>query len=307
LSSSSVTKDSKKFVFMKWAFHPTVYVADVTAGKSGIANSRHFTLTESQDSVVDWTSDSKALILMSNRDGQEGIYRQALNEDSAELLVASPRNDLAGFRVSPDGWLLYGSNGRQGDPAGTVLVNRVPTTGGDPLPVVAVRPSSAITCARPPSQSCLLVERSEDHKRLVVSGFDPIKGRGPQLAQIEVDPTVDNWGCTISPDGAKIAVIANTDGRIRIFSLHGRLLQTIRSKTLNNMQGIEWAPNGKGFYASANAKGIAVLYVDLQGNVRSVWASQGGNWARGLPSPDGRHIAIQTSTNDGNMWMMQNF
>jgi Tol biopolymer transport system component len=292
---------------MKWAFHPTVYVADVTAGKSGIANSRHFTLTESQDSVVDWTSDSKALILMSNRDGQEGIYRQALNEDSAELLVASPRNDLAGFRVSPDGWLLYGSNGRQGDPAGTVLVNRVPTTGGDPQPVVAVRPSSAITCARPPSQSCLLVERSEDHKRLVVSGFDPIKGRGPQLAQIEVDPTVDNWGCTISPDGAKIAVIANTDGRIRIFSLHGRLLQTIRSKTLNNMQGIEWAPNGKGFYASANAKGIAVLYVDLQGNVRSVWASQGGNWARGLPSPDGRHIAIQTSTNDGNMWMMQNF
>jgi Tol biopolymer transport system component len=73
------------------------------------------------------------------------------------------------------------------------------------------------------------------------------------------------------------------------------------------MQGIEWAADGKGFYASANAKGIAVFYVDLQGNVRSVWASQGGNWARGLPSPDGRHIAIQTSTNDGNMWMMENF
>jgi eukaryotic-like serine/threonine-protein kinase len=306
LSSSSVTKDSKKFVFMKWAFHPTVYVADI-AGKSGIANSRHFTLTESQDSVVDWTPDNKALILMSNRDGQEGIYRQALNEDSPELLVASPRNDLDGIRVSPDGWVLYGSNRRQEDPAGTVLVNRVHTTGGDPQPVVAVRPSSAVTCARAPSQRCLLAERSEDHKRLVVSGFDPINGRGPELAQIEVDPSVDNWGCAISPDGTKIAVIANADGRIRILSLHGRLLQTIRLKSVNNMQGIEWAADGKGFYASANAKGIAVFYIDLQGNVRSLWASQGGNWARGLPSPDGRHIAIQTSTNDGNMWMMENF
>jgi serine/threonine protein kinase/dipeptidyl aminopeptidase/acylaminoacyl peptidase len=307
LSSSSVTKDSKKFVFMKWAFHPTVYVGDITTGKSGIAKSRHFTLTESQDSVVDWTSDSKALILMSNRDGQEGIYRQALNEDSADLLVASSRNDLTGFRVSPDGWLLYSSSRRQGDPAGTVLVNRVPTGGGDPQPVVAVRPSSAITCARLPSHTCLLVERSEDHKWLVVSDFDPIKGRGPELAQIEVDPTVDGWGCSISPDGAKIAVIANADGRIRILSLRGRLLQTIRSRSMYNMQEIEWAADGKGFYVSANAKGIALLYVDLQGNVRSVWDSHGGNWARGLPSPDGRHMAIQTSTNEGNMWMMEEF
>jgi serine/threonine protein kinase len=307
LSGTSVTADGQQLVFLKWAFHPTVYVADIAAGKGGIVKSRHFTLTESQDSVVDWTSDSKALILMSNRDGQKGIYRQALNDDSAELLVASPRNDLTGLRVSPDGWLLYGSSGRQGDPAANILVNRVPVTGGHPEPVVAVRPNSDITCARLPSRSCLLVERSEDHKRLSVSAFDPIKGRGSELAQIEVDPAVDNWGCAISPDGAKIAVIANADGRIRIFSLHGRLLQTIRSKSVSNMQGIEWAADGRGFYASANAKGIAVLHIDLQGNVRPVWASQGGNWARGVPSPDGRHIAIQTSTNDGNMWMMENF
>jgi serine/threonine protein kinase len=307
LSGTSVTKDSKKFVFAKWAFHPTVYVADIVAGKAAITKPRHFTLTESQDSVVDWTPDGKALILVSNRDGQAGIYRQALNEDSAELLVASPQNDLRGLRVSPNGWLLYGSSGHQGDPPGTVLVNRVFISGGDPQPVVAVRPSSGITCARLPSRTCLLVERSEDHKWLVVSDFDPIKGRGSELAQIEVDPAVDNWGCSISPNGAKIAVIANADGQIRILSLHGQLLQTIRSKSLTSMQEIEWAADGKGFFASANAKGIAVFYVDLQGNVRSVWASQGGNWARGLPSPDGRHIAIQTSTNDGNMWMMENF
>jgi len=78
---------------------------------------------------------------------------------------------------------------------------------------------------------------------------------------LDLDPTLGYWNGVISPDGTKLAAIVNTEGQIRIFSLRGRLLQTIESKGLKNIESIEWAMDAKGFYASANAKIGAVLYV----------------------------------------------
>jgi hypothetical protein len=51
-----------------------------------------------------------------------------------------------------------------------------------------------------------------------------------------------------------------------------------------------------------------VLHVDFQGNARVLWESSGATGETlAIPSPDGRHLAIQNWTADGNMWMMENF
>jgi hypothetical protein len=39
-----------------------------------------------------------------------------------------------------------------------------------------------------------------------------------------------------------------------------------------------------------------------------LWKSQGVTGATELaPSPDGRHLALQTWTTNGNIWMLENF
>src|SRR5207245_10183261 len=64
-------------------------------------------MTESSDGITDWTPDSKATLLVSNRGGRYGIYKQLLNEDTAEPLLAGPEG-IINPHVSADGkWVLY--------------------------------------------------------------------------------------------------------------------------------------------------------------------------------------------------------
>jgi hypothetical protein len=46
--------------------------------------------------------------------------------------------------------------------------------------------------------------------------------------------------------------------------------------------------------------------VDLKGNVKLLWKSNSER-CFGVPSPDGRHLAIYDWKLSANMWMMENF
>ena len=74
------------------------------------------------------------------------------------------------------------------------------------------------------------------------------------------------------------------------------------------MQPFFWARDGKGFYIGDRTKRGAVLsYVNLHGNAHTLWESPGSPWVYARPSPDGRHLAIATSSISNNVWMMENF
>ena len=73
---------------------------------------------------------------------------------------------------------------------------------------------------------------------------------------------------------------------------------------------MDWAADGKGLFVAdgvLGGTGVEVRYVDLQGNAHVLWENHEGNVTEGLPSPDGRHLAIMGLTVDGNMWMLENF
>ncbi|PYX72304.1 MAG: hypothetical protein DMG72_15280 [Acidobacteria bacterium] len=68
--------------------------------------------------------------------------------------------------------------------------------------------------------------------------------------------------------------------------------------------------DGKGFYVADHRKrGLTLLQLDLHGKAHVLWENpvRGGIWAR--PSPDGRHLAIASSStsNSNNAWMMESF
>jgi hypothetical protein len=47
--------------------------------------------------------------------------------------------------------------------------------------------------------------------------------------------------------------------------------------------------------------------VDPQGKADRLWETQGPTYVYGIPSPDGRHLAINSFNVDNNVWMMENF
>jgi hypothetical protein len=84
-------------------------------------------------------------------------------------------------------------------------------------------------------------------------------------------------------------------------------MRTIHPKGLNNLFGLGWAADGKGLFVSNRIKGGSeILHVDLRGNARVLWKSNGPRGGAGQ-SPDGRHLAIYDWKQNSNMWMMENF
>ena len=306
MAGMSATADSKRLAFNKWSFHFTSYVADLAAGGTHILAPRHFTLSESSDMPADWTPDSNAIIVVSNRTGRFGIYKHALNEDTAEPLV-TVADSVRNPRVSPDGkWVLYFLPKERGPEP----LMRVPITGGPSQLVLPARNNSQILRARPPSNLCAIAEPTEDGRQVIISALDPMKGRGPELTRFALDPNEDSWRLDLSPDGTRIAATRSPGGPIYILSLRGHPTQVIEVKGWSHLQGMDWAADGKGLFVAdgvLGGTGVEVRYVDLQGNAHVLWENHEGNVTEGLPSPDGRHLAIMGLTVDGNMWMLENF
>ena len=310
MAGTSVTADGKKFVFMKWASRVTTYVADLDRGGTRIAASRHFTLNETVDRPLDWTADGKALIIDSDRAGPDGIYKQSLDEDNAHPLDANldlhAKQHLWGFpRATPDGnWVFYFR--AKPDDAQGLQVMRIPITGGTSQLVSTARHNSKILCARPPSDLCAIAEPSEDHKELIVTGFDPMKGRGPELARLALDPNEDGWFLDLSRDGTRIAAIRGPASPIYILSLRSEAMSEIHVKGWRYLSSLNWAADGKGLFVVAGPQSDGtLLYVDFRGRSNVLWKHV-------LPfssmaSPDGRHLAIPDHIVPRNLWMMQDF
>lgn len=310
MSGISETSDGKKMAFLKSVGRATSFLAELADGGTRILNSRHFPLTEVSEGVVDWTPDSKAILLMSYRSGRPGIYSQLLDQDVADPIVTEGygRNP----RVTPDGKnIVYLGIGENGMPPikGPEPVMRVSINGGPSQKLFIARTYSLITCAMTPSGQCVIGEPVEDGKQLAVTVLDPEKGRGPELFRFDLAANDDNWFLDIAPDGTRIAITRTLTSPIYILSRQGKLLQEIQVKGWSNFESFYWAADGKAlFVTSAIPNGKDILHVDLHGNAHKLWESTGGsNETLARPSPDGRSIAFNGWTNTGNIWLMENF
>jgi Tol biopolymer transport system component len=307
VGAANATADGKRLAFVRGATDQTVYVADLVAGGTRILNPRHFTLDESISYPQDWTNDGNKLVFTSNRDGQFGIYKQSLDQETPELI------SMGGFRdtpVSPDGkWVLAIPYPKPGDPKDPDQLMRIPVAGGPPELVTKALAATddEVFCARPPSNLCVFGERTEDRKHLVFTSIDPLKGRGTELARFDLDPSANNWNFHISPDGTRLAVSTNGAGPIHILSLRGQPEQVLRPK-FNSVGEFYWAADGKGLYVPDHVKSRSVLwYLGLNGNMHVLWKNPGEGYILGHPSADGRHLAIEVSSTSNNFWMMENF
>jgi serine/threonine protein kinase len=311
LNNTGATASGKRLGFLEYGGRGTVYVADLLAGGTRIRNSRQFTLGE-DTYPYGWTPDSKTILFESNRTGSFALYKQSLNSDEPELIAGGEIGSRR-VRVSPDGkWVITFLNRKPGDTSGPEQLMRIPFTGGAPELILTARPNSEASCSNPAAHLCVIAETSEDRKYLIVTAFDPVEGRGGELARFNVDPNVPDQEkyciCEISPDGTRLAVKQGDVGPIQILSLRGQPAQIIQPKGLNMGPDYHWAADGRGLYVGSTLQGRTVLlHVDLQSGAHVVWENNGNNTTWAVPSPDGRHLAMLGWTQNSNMWMMEDF
>jgi hypothetical protein len=78
---------------------------------------------------------------------------------------------------------------------------------------------------------------------------------------------------------------------------------------LTPLLSLDWTADGKGFFISSNPTGhlSTLLYVDLAGNAHPLLQLRNFQASWGVPSHDGKHVAIAEPTMECNAWMVKNF
>ena len=312
ITSLSAPADGKRLVFLKSTLQMQVFLGELTAGGTHMSPPRRLTNDDALDMATAWTPDSKAVLFISDRNGTLGVFKQGINQESAESVVTATE-DVTGAVLSADGaWILYHEIPKQ--PTTQRRLMRVSVNGGVPqfvMQIEVAREVGGYSCARAPASLCVVLEANQDEKQLMLTAFDPLKGRGKVLRTFEKDPSADYYITQLSPDGSTFAVprTGGADISIRLLSLSGGSDREITVKGWQTLSSLAWSPDGKGLYCgSASPQGSTLLYVDLKGNARPLWQSKGsGGPIGGIPSPDGRNLALQSYAASSNVWMVEGF
>jgi Tol biopolymer transport system component/DNA-binding winged helix-turn-helix (wHTH) protein len=302
VSGISITSDGKQLAVIRDYLQADIFIADVGPGPVPVGASRRLTLDERDDLPYSWTPDSKAVLFVSNRDGNFHIYKQALDQTQAEMLVGG-KHDLVLPRLSPDGSsILYEDDEHR--------LMRVALSGGPPQLVLQADSPFNLQCARLPSTLCL-------YGNSTVFKFDPVRGTTERFP-VSVE---GSSGWNLSPDGRYLCSgsLPGKSSVLSILSLADGSKMEVRLPDSVEIGGADWAGDGKSIWVAIRTteKTWKLVNVDRKGIVRPFletpkrhgwsrgWKGWGLGWA--IPSPDGRHLAYWEMSGRSNAWLLENF
>jgi hypothetical protein len=313
----SLTADARLMAFQQTQVSAFSYVVDLAPGAAAIKNTRHYVLDEGDEAITDWTPDSDTTIIVRNRGNYSALYKQRSNAAVAEPIV--PRIEaglLENAILSPDAhWVVF-AVWPLPPPPGPIPPGpqlwRVPIGGGSPQYLFSLPPGSTFSCARAPSTLCVIGEPTMDSRQAIVSAFDPTTGRrGRELLRLDSyvgpDENASLPAFALSPDGHWLSTSATPSGPLQFLSLRGEPPRVLALGDLNVQNRAAWTSNGRGLIVSNHpADGAELLHLDLQGNARVLLKCDSPQGCFGVPSPDGRYLAISDFRRTSNIWMLQN-
>ena len=304
----SVSRDGSRLAVYKMRFRMDVYVGELKGKGTRLDLPRRLTVSDSMDFPVAWTRDSSAVLFESNRTGKRQIFRQQLEQDTAEPLIQGP-DDETGANLTPDGaWILYWAtaNGGKSPPASKRLM-RLPTSGGPPEQVLEapIEGTYGFDCSYHPGGFCAF-SRLEQGRRIFYV-LDPLQGLGKEVARTQ-GLTGDS---AISPEGTRIAAATGDrlGEQVRILDLRNGAERNLQLPQAWHIYSLWWAADGNAVFASvAQSTEFLIVRIELDGKTH-VLLSGGRNQFLGspVPSPDGSYLAFCQQTFEGNIWLLENF
>jgi len=333
----NMSADGKHALFIRTNIAPAVYVADVDARTRDIGKLQRLTLDEWQSRPYEWTPDGKSVLFVSDREGTFHLFRQQIGaaspepisgaQGSAVILRLNPERTEILYLTQMDRKLVNTSGnatasknsddaGRNGANARTesefqsrsAQLMHIPLDGGTAQLLLEDSGINNFQCARLPSRECLYSKHTKD--ALVFYEFDAKTGARKELLRIS-EPEWQYFNWSLSPDGTTLALAkkmrASTEAEIRLVSTRGAAGRVLKVKDWARIATIDWAANGKSFWASAMLHGEtrALINIDLQGRAKPVLQENKPYVGWAIPSQDGRHLAIWEATGGSNAWMLE--
>jgi DNA-binding winged helix-turn-helix (wHTH) protein/Tol biopolymer transport system component len=309
VSNLSASADGKRIVYTKYSGNPTIYVSELHSGGTRLSAPQRLTLDDWTDLPFAWTSDSKAVLFVSDRDGLYHIFKQQIDQTIPEVLVGG--NEQANVpRLAPDNsTVLYVVWPKLGGSVTPSRLMRIPLAGGPPQTVLQRDGIGNLQCARLPSTLCLYHVGTAT--QLSFFRFDPATGASeelPQLRIVDEAPHAYNW--SLSPDGRILATVkgegVQKDPSIDFRSVEDGSKRTVKAKNWAGISGIDFAADGRSLWVPVytNTGKWALLNIDLKGQTRIVLEdTEKIGWA--IPSPDGKHLALSKARGTSNVWMLE--
>jgi DNA-binding winged helix-turn-helix (wHTH) protein/Tol biopolymer transport system component len=302
----SVTRDGKIVSLLRDTSAPQVFVGDLNLKTETLRELRRLTNDDNVNVPFSWTPDSKSVLFMSARNLGLNIFRQALNENVAELLVGGSDRSF-GPRLSPDGSeFYYLVLPKDGNPVAPVSLMRKSFAGGPPLLMLQEPGIPDVQCARSPSNVCVFIKlESEGGTWYALDPTTKAKGK----ALLHLPGTHYNYG--LSPDGLQIALVdSQRQGTIQFVLLSTGAIREVTVKgtdPLATLSTVDWLPSGKGLVVSTEqraSKVSSLLHIKMNGESHVLMNGDIG-WA--VPSPDGRHLAVVQTAGESNVWILDDF
>jgi DNA-binding winged helix-turn-helix (wHTH) protein/Tol biopolymer transport system component len=299
----SASKVGKRLVFWRSDVSNQVFVSDFDGNSRKMSSPRRLTIDRSANFwAADWTADSKAVVFASTQNGTHTIYKQELNATTPDLLNKWRKVEVILPRLSGDGSeILYADTDKPDDPKQPVDLMAVPIAGGMPRVILSEPGINNFICAKPPSQMCMLQE-------LLASGnffylFDFRQGKVRLVANLPGDV---NSG--FSPDGSTLAL--DDGSTVRFVSIDSGVVKDVVLKDWPIRKSADFSADGKVLLiASVTPTGAPVILgIDLDGNVKVLLeGDRSAPLGYVVPSPDGKHGALDITTGESNVWMVENY
>jgi DNA-binding winged helix-turn-helix (wHTH) protein/Tol biopolymer transport system component len=311
----SNTRDGKILPVRRVEAQPSVYIAELANGRKQILSPKRLTKENWVDTAFSWTADSKAVLLLSDRDGRQHIYKQALGEAQPELLVAGS-HDYGLPRLDPTGHdLLYMQMPERGNPSQVVQIRRVSLAGGVSKLVLQAASIWNYQCARLPSTLCIYSSGGFANDLRFVS-FDSVTGESAEILPTRMK-NVENW--SLSPDGKSLAVSRvkfGEDAAIQILATSHGSGKTVPLPGWSAVGGMDWAADGKSLWISACTRHSSpwgapatctLINVDLDGKILPLVEDRDVRLFAAIPSPDGQRLAlVGEAADNANVWLVGN-
>ncbi len=131
------------------SYQPQAFIAELDAGSRQWKAPRRLTLDANANIADAWTSDSKAVLFVSNRNNTWKLFKQGIDETTAQVLVEGHSIFLP--RLSADGsQVLYLVSSRPDDVSFPASLVSKPLVGGPPHVVLQEKGIINFQCARAP-------------------------------------------------------------------------------------------------------------------------------------------------------------
>jgi Tol biopolymer transport system component len=308
ISSFSIAADGRRLAFIKNSLQPQVYVGELDVASRTLRNNRRLTLDQRASMPSSWTPDDRSVIFYSDRNGRGEVFKQQIDQPTAELLASDPARHNYEARLSPDGSeILYLSHLVDESAPSSFRLMRAPLAGGPPQVLLEGPAFDDLYCARAPAALCIFGQGDNTgHETLFT--LDVLTGTSREFLKI-TDLQYPDWA--LAPDGSLLAIYSPDPhfGRIRLVSVHDRSTRDLFVKGWAGLTSIDWAGDSRSmFVPTMQPDGTVVLLnVDLQGNAHPLLEQKNGEMCWAIPSYDGKHLATMLMNGESNAWMLEDF